>query len=82
MRRLKSGRQLRIDRQVGTLRHVLAQQAVGMLVLSTLPGAVRAGKIDLNAGTFGQNFVAVHLAAPAVRHCLAHGVMQYSPRKI
>ena len=36
--------------QVGALRHVLAKQAVGVLVRAPLPGAVRVAEVDLDAG--------------------------------
>ena len=36
--------------QVGALREVLAKQAVGVLVGAALPGAVRVGEVDGQAG--------------------------------
>ena len=36
--------------EVGALREVLAQQAVGVLVGAALPGAVRVGEVDGDAG--------------------------------
>ena len=71
-RAIASSSSCEVNRQVGTLRHLLVQQAVGVLVRSTLPRAVRVCKIDLNAGTLGQDLVAVHLAALVVSHRLAH----------
>src|SRR5471032_318723 len=62
---------LGIDRQVAALGHVLAQQAIGIFVRSPLPRAVRIGKIDLNAGALGEDFVAMHFAPLIVGHGLA-----------
>src|SRR5271170_6721645 len=41
---------LRVHRQVGALRKVLSQQAVGVLVRSALPRALRIAKINVNVG--------------------------------
>jgi hypothetical protein len=41
---------LRMYRQVGALRKVLSQQAIGVLVRSTLPRALRIAKIDVDVG--------------------------------
>lgn len=42
---------LAVDRQVGALGQVLAQQAVGVLVAAALPRAVRVGEVHLHTGT-------------------------------
>jgi hypothetical protein len=39
-----------VHRQVGTLRKVLSQQAIGVLVRSALPRALRIAKIDVDFG--------------------------------
>src|SRR5215217_2549488 len=41
---------LRVHRQVGALRKVLSQQAVGVLVRPALPRALRIAKIDFDVG--------------------------------
>src|SRR5882757_9530023 len=41
---------LRVHRQVGALWKVLSQQAVGVLVRSALPRALRIAKIDVDVG--------------------------------
>src|SRR5882757_8502745 len=41
---------LRMHRQVGALRKVLSQQAVGVLVRAALPRALRIAKIDVDFG--------------------------------
>src|SRR3981189_1605676 len=41
---------LRVHRQVGALRKVLSQQAVGVLVRPALPRALRIAKIDVDVG--------------------------------
>src|ERR1700742_4410079 len=41
---------LRMHRQVGALRKVLSQQAIGVLVRSALPRALRIAKIDVDVG--------------------------------
>ena len=41
---------LRMHRQVGALRKVLSQQAVGILVRPALPRALRIAKIDVDVG--------------------------------
>ena len=41
---------LRVHRQVGALRKVLSQQAIGVLVRSALPRALRIAKIDVDVG--------------------------------
>ena len=39
-----------VDGEVGAFGHVLAQQSVGVLVRSPLPGAVGVAEVDLDAG--------------------------------
>src|SRR6267154_3384991 len=41
---------LRVHRQVGALREVLSQQAIGVLVRPALPRALRIAKIDVDFG--------------------------------
>ena len=41
---------LRVHRQIGALRKVLSQQAVGVLVRPALPRALRIAKIDVDFG--------------------------------
>src|ERR1700682_3494495 len=41
---------LRMHRQVGALRKVLSQQAIGVLVRPALPRALRIAKIDVDFG--------------------------------
>ncbi len=41
---------LRVHRQIGALRKVLSQQAVGVLVQSALPRALRIAKINVDVG--------------------------------
>ena len=49
--------------EVGALGEVLAQQAVGVLVGAALPGAVRVGEVDGEAGVDAQLGVLGHLGA-------------------
>ena len=41
---------LRVHRQIGALREVLSQQAIGILVRPALPRALRIAKIDVDVG--------------------------------
>ena len=41
---------LRMHRQIGALRKVLSQQAIGILVRPALPRALRIAKIDVDVG--------------------------------
>lgn len=52
-----------VDRQVGVLRQVLAQQPVGVLTGAARPGAVGVAEVQLNNGVDGQVCVARHLLA-------------------
>ena len=45
---------LRVPRQIRALRHVLAQQPVGVFVGAAWPGTVRIGKEDLLRNVRGQ----------------------------
>jgi hypothetical protein len=49
--------------QVGTLGHVLAEQAVGVLVGAALPRAARIAEVDLHAQVDGELGVLGHLPA-------------------
>ena len=49
--------------EVGALGEVLADQAVGVLVGGTLPGAVGIGEVDLDVGGEGESGVVGHLRA-------------------
>src|SRR6266700_4796791 len=49
--------------EVGSLREVLAQESVGVLVAAALPGAVRAAEADVETGADAQLRVAGHLCA-------------------
>ena len=64
---------LRVDRQIGALGQVLAQQPVGVLAGAALPGAVRVAEVHPHAGVGAQVRVARHLLALVVRQALAHG---------
>jgi hypothetical protein len=59
-----------IPRQVRTLRQVLAQQPVGVLVCAALPWTVRISKEDLDGKPVGQLLVLGHLFPPIVRQGL------------
>jgi hypothetical protein len=50
-----------VNGEVGSLRHVLAQEAVGVLVRGTLPGAVGVAEVDLDGGVDGELGVSRHL---------------------
>ena len=64
-RSLSSGRRRRglaaVDREVGALREVLAQQAVGVLVHAALPGRVRVAEEDVDAGVDADLLPVAHL---------------------
>jgi hypothetical protein len=59
---------LGVDGQIGALAQVLAQQPVGVLAGSSLPGAVRVTEVDLHARAGSELAVARHLLALVVRH--------------
>src|SRR6185437_10528865 len=46
------------DAEVGALGEVLAEQAVDVLVAAALPGGVRVGEVDADAGGLGDALVA------------------------
>jgi len=64
---------LGVGRQIRALRQVLAQQPVGILVGSALPGTMRIGKKDLDRKPLSQLLVLGHLFAPIVRQGFAQG---------
>src|SRR4249919_2407849 len=41
---------LRVPRQVGSFRKVLPQQTIGVLIRTTLPGALRVTEVDVDVG--------------------------------
>src|SRR3984957_8409985 len=55
---------LRMYRQVGALRKVLSQQAIGVLVRSTLPRALRIAKIDVDVGRQRKSTMSRQFLAP------------------
>lgn len=63
---------LAVDGQVGALREVLAQEAVGVLAGPALPGAMRVAKVDLDPGLGGQLGMARHLLPLVIGQGLAH----------
>jgi hypothetical protein len=42
------------SREVGAFREVLAQRAIGVVIGAALPGTLRVGEVDLNAGLDGE----------------------------
>ena len=62
---------LRIAGQICSLRQILEQQAIGVLIGPALPGAVRICKEDLDGGPLGQTLVFGPLFAPVVGQRLA-----------
>ena len=56
---------LRVAGKVGSLRQVLPQQAVGVLVCSSLPGTVRIAEVDLHIRSYREALVFGHLQ-PAI----------------
>ncbi len=60
-------RTLSITGQVRPFGQVLAQQAIGVFVGATLPGAVRLGKEDLDREPLSQLLMLGHLFAPIIR---------------
>ena len=57
---------LGVARQIRALRHILAQQAIGVLSGPALPGAVWIGKEDLDREPLGQPLMFRHLFAPII----------------
>jgi hypothetical protein len=62
---------LAVDGQVGALRQVLAQEAVGVLAGPALPGAMRVAEVDLDPGLGGQLGMARHLLPLVIGQGLA-----------
>ena len=62
---------LRIARQIGALRQILAHQAIRVFIGPAWPGAVRIGKEDLDGESLSQTFVLGHLFALIVGQRLA-----------
>ena len=62
---------LAVQRQVGALGQVLAQQPIGVLAGAALPRAVGVAEVDLHARLRGQVCVARHLFALVVGQALA-----------
>jgi hypothetical protein len=56
---------LRVAGKVGSLRQVLPQQAVGVFVGSSLPGAVRITEVNFHIRGYREGFVFGHLE-PAI----------------
>src|SRR5271168_2578564 len=56
---------LRVAGKIGSLRQVLTQQAVGVFVRSSLPGAVRITEINFHIRGYREGFVFSHLQ-PAI----------------
>lgn len=64
---------LQVDRQIGALGQVLAQQAIGVLAGAALPRAVRVAEIHTYTGSRrAQLGVPCHLPALVVGERLAH----------
>src|ERR1700731_2421530 len=55
---------LRMHRQVGALRKVLSQQAIGVLVRTALPRALRIAKIDVDVGRQRKSTMSRQFLAP------------------
>ena len=53
-----------MHRQVGALRKVLSQQAIGVLVRPALPRALRIAKIDLDVGRQRKSTMSRQFLAP------------------
>src|SRR5205085_1119009 len=62
---------LTMHAKIGALGQILADQAIGVLVAATLPGAIGIGEVDLDAGGPGELGVTRHLAAGTVAERLA-----------
>ena len=63
---------LTVDREVGALGQVLAQQPVGVLAGAALPWAVRVAEVHAHAGGGAELLVTRHLLALVVGQALAH----------
>ena len=64
---------LGVARQIRSLGEVLAQQPIGILIGSALPGTMRIGKEHLESESLGQTFVLGHLLPSIVRQGLPQG---------
>src|SRR5271154_1058496 len=62
---------LTVDREVSALGQILAQQAVGVLAGTALPGAVRVAEVDLHACRGAEFLVPRHLLALVIREGLS-----------
>ena len=62
---------LTVDREVSALGQILAQQAVGVLAGTTLPGTVRVAEVDLHACCGAEFLVARHFLALVIREGLS-----------
>ena len=63
-------------REVGPLWEELSEQAVGVLVRPTLPGALRMREVDLDPGRLGEEPMLGHLLAPVIGQRAAHLLRQ------
>ncbi len=63
---------LGVDRKIGALGQVLAQQPVGVLADAALPGAVGVAEVDLHVRTGGEPAMPRHLLALVVGQAVAH----------
>jgi hypothetical protein len=78
---------LRVHRQFGSLRKVLPQQAIGILIGSTLPWTLRITKIDVDAGRQREPPMIRKLLAAVpgqrliqlVRYCPSHNASAVRP---
>ena len=61
-----------VARQIGALGQVLTQQAVGVFVAASLPGAVRIAEAHRYAGLLAELLVHGHLPALGLRHAQQH----------
>src|ERR1700753_4437328 len=71
---------LRMHRQVGALRKVLSQQAIGVLVRSALPRALRIAKIDVDVGRQRKSTMSRQFLAPVPGQGLTRRTTFVSPR--
>src|ERR1700691_4590981 len=63
---------LRMHRQVGALREVLSQQAIGVLIRPTLPRALRIAKIHVDVGRQRKSTMSRQFLAPVPGQGLIH----------
>lgn len=69
-----------VHAQVGAFCQVLPDQAIDVLIASTLPWAVRVRKVDLQSRAFSQLLVKRHLLALVVRQRLGQSFIQRAER--